>query len=234
MFALVSELWRSRCCKRQRSEDFVGRFRLIRGLPLENANMSLSSHILILPFAAPGPSHSHFAAPSTQTLNMAAMKHTESTRGKGNTQDKANTQDDANTQTSTSTNNSANVAGSSSAANEYSLRLLNLSYANAQMEVATNALDQAYRALLQVDRRVLFSRPLRQQTKLIRRDVQRIVRLGEQKQSAGAGEGSKDESLAPPSEPAPAEPRTSTGHAASSQIPSTPAEPRALNHSIEH
>lgn len=116
----------------------------------------------------------------------------------------------------------------SEATEKSNLRLCNLSYAAAQIDVATNALDQAYKALCKVDRHVLCSRPLKEQTKSIWTHVEPIARLGEQTQSVGAEQGGEgDESAAKPSSAEPEASAATHDEGVSSQASTAQAEPQA-------
>lgn len=123
--------------------------------------------------------------------------------------DNNNAQEGTSTSDALPNKQTSSAGGPSAATQEYDLRLYNLTYANAQIDVATNALDQAYRALCELDRHLLLSRPLRAQTKSIRRNVDRIIRLAEGGPSAdaGGGEGGEDE-------------ETSVGHAPTKSLAS--------------
>lgn len=105
------------------------------------------------------------ANPYTNTQDSDSMYDCVNTNDSHPSKDRSDPEN-TDVQDSTSTNNDAPVKNNTSTAGdfsesskEYNLRVYNLSYATAQIDVATNALDQAYKALCEVDRHVLLSRP---------------------------------------------------------------------------
>lgn len=62
--------------------------------------------------------------------------------------------------------------------------LQTLAYASAQLDLATNALEEAHKTLLKIDQKQLSSRQFRGQTAEIRRLAKQIAALGTRKKES--------------------------------------------------